>query len=410
MKRICLLTVGTRGDLEPYLHLAEALREEGAFPRIAAPAMFEAACKERKLDFYPLPWDPRAAMNGEDGQELLNSGGKVVSGFAAMRKFLGEQLESSFAEMLAAAEGFDAVMYGVLALAGPHVAERLGIPSHLACVQPTKDTREFSSPSFSSLPWIGDARGDSRAGAFANRLSWKLSKALVDRTFGASISKGRQSIGLDPGGRPLPKSWLYGYSPLVVPKPADWSDAMHVTGFWRETRPSEPLAGDLAAFIDRAPTISVGFGSMAERGKRIAACVEAAKIAGLQVVLIGGWAGGHSHQDHVFVVDEIPHVDLFPRVQAVVHHGGSGTTCAALHAGVPQVIFPFFGDQHFWGHRVARLGVSPPAIAKKAPSVAAIAAAFTDALSRKPAAKALAERLNLETGAQTAARSALHGH
>ena len=74
-----------------------------------------------------------------------------------------------------------------------------------------------------------------------------------------------------------------------------------------------------------------------------------------QFELPGGW----SAESDAFLLGPCPHSWLFPRVLAVVHHGGAGTTAAGLRASKPTMICPFFGDQHFWGHRIHAAGLGP---------------------------------------------------
>jgi sterol 3beta-glucosyltransferase len=89
--------------------------------------------------------------------------------------------------------------------------------------------------------------------------------------------------------------------------------------------------------------------------------LEALRLAGQRGILATGWGGltGASRSKDIFVLEAVPHDWLFPKVAAIVHHGGAGTTGAALRAGKPQIICPFVGDQFFWGRRVAHLGSSP---------------------------------------------------
>ncbi|WP_234031311.1 glycosyltransferase [Mycetocola zhujimingii] len=157
---------------------------------------------------------------------------------------------------------------------------------------------------------------------------------------------------------------LYPFSRHVVPVPSDYPATAHVTGYWfRETTSTWEPPRDLLGFLQAGrPIVYVGFGSMGfgakaeERGRIV---LHALREAGVRAVLATGWGSlAAQSADDVFV-DDVPHNWLFPRVDAVVHHGGSGTTAAGLRAGKPTLICPVLGDQPFWGRRVDELGVGP---------------------------------------------------
>jgi sterol 3beta-glucosyltransferase len=178
-----------------------------------------------------------------------------------------------------------------------------------------------------------------------------------------------QVLGLT--GQPRPVGNLpavYGFSRHVVPLSGA---GRHVTGYW--TLPAGPAwtpPPALEAFLARGgPVASIGFGSMASSKPEhvTALALGAVRRAGVRAVLLSGWGGMASlpPNDDVFCADALPHDWLFPRMQAVVHHGGAGTTGAALQAGVPSIVVPFAADQPFWGMRVARLGVAPAPIPRK---------------------------------------------
>jgi sterol 3beta-glucosyltransferase len=162
---------------------------------------------------------------------------------------------------------------------------------------------------------------------------------------------------------------LYPFSEHVVPRPADWDASAHITGYWFLEQTWQPPA-DLVRFLEAGDApVYVGFGSMvgtdAEEKGRIV--LEALRRSGQRGVIASGWGGLKLQNvpDNVFLLKEAPHDWLFPRMAAVVHHGGAGTTAAGLRAGVPTVICPFMGDQPFWGRRVESLGVGVAPIPQK---------------------------------------------
>lgn len=168
-----------------------------------------------------------------------------------------------------------------------------------------------------------------------------------------------------------------------------------------------PLSPAVEAFLAAGPPpVYIGFGSMPDlRPGATSACVVAgARTAGLRVILGRGWAGLHAEGDDLCIVDDVSHAALFPRVAAVVHHGGAGTTQAAARAGVPQVVVPHALDQFFWGKRVEALGVGPRPLAKRKLDAGPLAEALRSCAA--PAMRARAAELGRRTRADGAARAA----
>jgi hypothetical protein len=153
------------------------------------------------------------------------------------------------------------------------------------------------------------------------------------------------------------------WSPGLIPKPADWGPEIDVTGFvFLDLASSFKPPEDLTKFLDAGePPIYIGFGSIVvdDPDKFTALIFEAVKKAGVRALVSKGWGGlgdENNTPDNVFMLDNTPHDWLFPRVRAVVHHGGAGTTAIGLKCGKPTLIVPFFGDQPFWGAMVAKAG------------------------------------------------------
>jgi UDP:flavonoid glycosyltransferase YjiC (YdhE family) len=207
------------------------------------------------------------------------------------------------------------------------------------------------------------------------------------------------------GGRPQP---LFGsYSPIISPKPPDWGDNIHVNGYWfLDPAPDWQPSAQLINFLEAgAPPVYIGFGSMANRApQKMAQLVqEALELSGQRGIFAAGWGGfDNAHlPDKIFALDSVPHAWLFPRMAAVVHHGGAGTTAAGFRAGVPSVLVPYLGDQPFWAKRVTELGVGPQPIPRRKLTAerlaAAISTATTDQNMRAHAA-ALGECIRAEDG------------
>jgi sterol 3beta-glucosyltransferase len=179
---------------------------------------------------------------------------------------------------------------------------------------------------------------------------------------GLPPAKGETSL----HGKPITK--LYAYSETIVPRPADWDESSVVTGYWFLDAPTSWQPDpELVRFLQEGSTpVYIGFGSMFMNGgkQKTEIVLQALRLAGQRGIIATGWGGltGEDKSKDIFVLDSVPHDWLFPKVANIVHHGGAGTTGAAIRAGKPQIICPFVGDQFFWGRRMTDLGVSPPPI------------------------------------------------
>jgi sterol 3beta-glucosyltransferase len=214
----------------------------------------------------------------------------------------------------------------------------------------------------------------------------------------------------------LPDNWkgpplFYAYSPIVIPRPADWPDRIHVTGFWSsDPPPGWTPPSDLVAFLENGPPpVYVGFGSMpsGSAADTLKLVLKALELSHQRGILLSGWAGigeGRRLPEYAFGVQSVPHSWLFPRTSAVVHHGGAGTTGAGLRAGVPSVVTPFLADQPNWARRIEALDVGPRAIPFRELSADRLADAIRQATSdtaMRRRASDIGEKIRTEDGVGT---------
>ena len=398
---VLILTLGTRGDVQPYVALGAGLKGAGHEVTLVTGKGFEATVSGRGLRYVALDVDLLELAQSPEGRAALRSP-KAALGMArglmpAMRKMLVDEWEA------AAASRADAVVYHPKALGGRHVAEALGVPGFLALPVPAlSPTGAFPVP---VLP-LPDLRGG------LNRLSYGAFSRSITLPYRGMVNRWRErtlglpalpllSNELELGGEPVFK--LYPCSPRVVPVPADWDARSAMTGYWfldRESGWRPP--GELAEFLQGGPPpVYVGFGSTAPdpEGSRAAALVALERL-GLRGVLATGRRGMPTPE--VIEIEGAPHDWLFPRMAAVAHHGGAGTIAEGLRAGKPTAVFPSnFGDQLFWGRRVHALGAGPEPVPQKRLAierlVAAIRAITEDEGVRRRAAE-LGEEIRAEDG------------
>ncbi|UCG87368.1 MAG: glycosyltransferase family 1 protein [Gemmatimonadota bacterium] len=404
---ITIVTIGSRGDVQPYVALGVGLERAGFHVRIATHTNFRSTIERHSLNFAEIPGDPRQMIESDAGQAWLNSGRNPFRFAGRMASLMRPFTESAIRSCLQACRDASLIVYSMLGwLVTHHVSEKLGIPALPAYLQPATPTREFHL-----MGWRGGS-----IGGLANLMMYLGGEQLFWMYFRRPLNAARRDVlGLPPmpfrapyaGERRRGNPVLYGYSPTLLPKPPDWADNVHVTGSWftepdAEWRPPPELTEFLNA---GAPPVCVGFGSLHTRNatKQTQCVVEALTRAGQRGILLTGW-GALTDADlpeHVFAVSSVPHDWLFPRTAAVVHHCGSGTTAAGLRAGVPAVPIPFFGDQPFWARCLYDRGVAVKPIPGKRLSVKHLAEAIRYAASDtalNERAATMGERVRSEDG------------
>jgi sterol 3beta-glucosyltransferase len=243
--------------------------------------------------------------------------------------------------------------------------------------------------------------------AWANRLTFTVLSELIWRGMAGAVNAARAEVGL-PRRRRLwsEHPMLYGFSSLLIPRPADWPANVAICGPWSPPAPDFSPPEDLAAFLatGEAP-IYIGFGSMTVSRPRPLFDALAAAVAGRRALFYPGWSGIRQPDlpANFHLIGATPHDWLFPKVAMAIHHGGSGTTHSAARAGVPSIVAPFAGDQPFWADRLRRAGVAA-GIDVRRPSGEAIAAAiaFGERGDVRSRAAELGKAMARETGLATA--------
>lgn len=375
--------IGSRGDVQPLVALAAGLAAAGYRVQFATQEDFAPLVRSVGLEYYRLSGQSERFYSGRAGIAMRERARNPKEFQRFTDNYLGLFIRRHLKECWQAAQGSDAVLCWPWTRIGPSLAEKLGIPCIVLSVNPVPliPTREFPNP------FHGKFRP--RLGPLYNRFTWWRAQATA-RTAQAQVDRWRREVLELP-----PLDWrselrtlrsfphLFGYSPLVLPRPRDWADWIHVTGYWFLDRPSdyEPPE-DLQDFLAAGPPpVAVGFGShMVLRPEVLTRLVvEAVERSRRRAVLISGW--GRLKKDdlpeNIFPVETVPYDWLLPRTAGVVHHGGSGSTAAGLRAGVPTLVVPFGYEQPLWGHRLEALGVGPPPIAAEELTVQNLAQAIT---------------------------------
>jgi len=407
--------MGSRGDVQPLVGLAIGLQQAGHHIRFASHPNFESMVLEAGLEFFLIPINPVEVLESEEGRAAVEQGGNPLKSIRAFVNMMYPHMMQMSQSCWEACQGIEAVIsptFGIFVV--PHINEKLNLPTVAAYFQPQHSTASFSS--YMMSPWP-------KRPSFINRLSWPMYDALHWLPLKVWINDYRQKrLGLARlprmqfhSGRTKDRTTLslYGFSPSVVPKPADWGDNIHVTGYWfLDTHKNWAPPRELSAFLAAGPPpVYVGFGSMSTRSsdKTTDAILQALSRTGQRGLLAKGW-GGVSKADlpeNVCIIESAPHDWLFPQVAAVVHHCGAGTTAAGLRAGVPTIPVPHFEDQPFWAKRLFDLGVAPKAIPQGELNVDNLSRAIDIVVNQadiKRRSAALGEKIRSENGIENAVR------
>ncbi|KAF2000541.1 glycosyltransferase family 1 protein [Amniculicola lignicola CBS 123094] len=411
---IVCLTIGSRGDVQPYIALCKELMKDGHKTRIATHAEFEPWIRSHGIDFAPVDGDPAELMR------ICVEHGMFTFGFlreanSKFRGWLDELCESGWS----ACQGADVLIESPSAMVGIHIAEALEIPYFRAFTMPWTRTRAYPH---------AFANFEKSMGGQFNYLSYVAFNSMFWTAIAGQINRWRRrDLGLQ--STTLAKlnqdhrPFLYNFSPSVVPPPLDWPDWIRVTGYWflDEGELYEPPA-DLVNFIAKArqnekKLVYIGFGSIVLDNPTAftQTLVDAVIKADVYCVLSKGWSDRLGAKDATKVevplpdcilqIKSAPHDWLFKQMDAAVHHGGAGTTGASLRAGIPTIIRPFFGDQFFSATRVEALGVGRRV---KEVTVNKMGQAIWEATNSQRMiikAKALGQRIRKENGPQIAVQT-----
>lgn len=410
--KITIMSIGSRGDLQPALALGLGLKDAGHTVTLASHTPYADVITTHGLQFADIADDPQAMLEGELGQSWLETGRNPLTMLRTMYELSAPLAYDLARRSLVACEDADMLLFTTLGLLGaPSIGELLNIPIAGIFPQPVTPSSEYPIILAPELPENMPFR------TVYNRLTHTLTYQILGLFYQGLVNDVRRDICQLP---PFKLSFrellstslpfLYGYSPEVVPRPSDWDEHVTVTGYWFLDEADWTPPADLIDFIEAdTPPIYIGFGSMTTRNPQQTTeiILEAVAKAGCRCVLMSGWAGiGQAElPDTVFKIDSAPHAWLFPRMSAVVHHGGAGTTAAGLRAGVPSILVPHFADQPFWGRRVSGLGVGPKPIMRGQLTAHRLAGAITEALTNetmRAKAQALGSRIRAEDGIHNA--------
>ncbi|MFQ5416477.1 MAG: glycosyltransferase [Myxococcota bacterium] len=358
--RVAIVVEGTRGDVHPMLALGRSLMSAGHAVRLCAPPDFEDVVRAEGMDFVALGVNIREFI--DVSAEALHSGGLQFG--REMTRYGRISLKSQFEVLPGATADADRVFAAGTILGAASAAELHGTPFRYVIYTPAL------LPSAEHTPAVFPFQVSSRR---VNRALWWLAARMMNGIARGDLNRERRALGLPPvrdvmrhvmGERPIlavDHALAPPLSDCAVPH--DRIRCLHPLD-------GEPLPEKLESFLGQGPPpVYLGFGSMPDPkpGETTRRLLDAIAQIGCRALISKGWAGlGGSPLPHgVLAIDPVSHASLFPRVAAVVHHGGAGTTHAAARAGVPQIVIPHVLDQFYFGRRVFALGIGPRPIPRR---------------------------------------------
>ncbi len=411
--RVLLYGFGSRGDVQPFIALGKGLQRAGYDVTLSVGRNFESWVRSEGLTFQPIAIDMEALVQTDTAKDWIDGRKQTAVAEVRSMKRMFDGVAAQVAEdVLAALDHFDTFISGVLTVEAMNAAAAVrGKTCIVGTMTPWTPTRSGASGMNAPIP-----RGDS----VVNLIFGYVVEAMMSNVFGALSRAVRANLKLRPS-TPVDymRAWnqaptLMGISPLVTPHPPDWGDNLHVTGYWFLDRAADwQPPPELTAFLDSGdPPVYIGFGSMSSRDPEstLRLMLAAIEKTGQRTLIHSGWAGMRADDlpPNVRLIDSVPHDWLFPRMAAVIHHGGAGTTAAGLRAGVPSAVIAHIGDQPYWGRRIHELGVGAPPIRRHALTVENLSETIrlltTDREMRVRAA-AFGEQIRAEDGIGNAVRA-----
>eukprot|EP01064_Diplonema_japonicum_P006544 TRINITY_DN14391_c0_g1_i1.p1 TRINITY_DN14391_c0_g1~~TRINITY_DN14391_c0_g1_i1.p1 ORF type:complete len:2164 (+),score=284.35 TRINITY_DN14391_c0_g1_i1:37-6528(+) len=408
--RVCMLVVGSRGDVQPFVAMARRMKQDGHTVKIVTHPCFETFVTSRGIEFGAIGGDPEALMKFMvEHPSMLTIHLEEVR---AKRSMMTQVFQHAWTE--ASTWSSDVLISNPPVLVHAHIAEALHIPLQIFFTMPWSPTKAYRHP----LAMVS---------VFGNEQSYGIVEELTWLGMGDIINNFREAIGLHKlrhgAGiqHTLNTPHIYCISEAIVPRPSDWEQHISISGFWfLNEKESYTPSPELARFLaSDGYFVYIGFGSIVVQEvsvleKAVFTAIDLVHeiYPQLRVIITPGWANlGSSYEgslpDHIFLLDKCPHDWLFPRCNAVVHHGGAGTTAAGLNAGVPTVVVPFFGDQPFWGRCCERQGVGPAPVSYKSITGKLLAKAMMQALTPEMSEKAkeLSTQIATEQGLERGLRA-----
>lgn len=359
--RIAIFTLGSRGDVQPYVALAKAAILKGHSAVICTGKSFKYFIERNGVEFEEATSDLMAMLETEEGKMVFNNAMKhPIMTKHYLKDVVNPSYRKTLDEFYKSAQGADIIIYHPKAFGSPDIAKSLGIPCiSMPPVPITYPIEEFPNLAISPTRNLGKV---------INKLTYKI----MDKAESASIKEvndfrektlnlpkrksGKYTLKID--GREIPI--IYPISSYLFKDVKSWGDKVYLPGFFYLDTGDEVLEEKTLEFINLGKEpIVISFSSTPLKSPDIfkEKLVKALKETDNRAIIIAGNSGiTFEKEEEILTIKAAPHTLLFPLAKGIIHHGGVGTMAAALKSGKPQIIIPFAVDQPFWANRLYKLG------------------------------------------------------
>ena len=395
--KILIPTIGSRGDIQPFIALAQGLSEAGHNPILATHPVMKSLVESHGITFEPIGPDINLS---ERVAVIRRQARNDAIGLIQAMRFGFEILEQSHTEILALSRDVDLVVVPTAVAAGKNEAEILGLPYLSVTLMPW------------AIPWDDPER------PLFKRVLYKAIDGLVHLITTRPLNRIRKRQGLPPVGKEGFTSTclnLVPVSPAVYEPNPLWEPYHRVVGYWFAEAPDQwKPSADLLSFLENGnPPVAISLGAMSlgvrDAIESVSLFVDAIQRAEVRAI-IQGWEAGIKQlalPPNIYATGSLPHSWLFPHCAGVVHHGGYGTAAAGFRAGIPALVIPHIADQFYWGQRVFELGVGPQPVRRVNLETNVLTASLDDLVRNeklKITASNLGEQIRSESGVENAVR------
>jgi len=388
--KILLITAGSRGDFEPFFAFAQRAHDLGHEVFLSVTEEFQPRLANVDFNVLKLPGSIQYFVK-KNGVSIIKNSFDFLPN---VRPFVVKLLNTAAEQILEIKP--DVVLYHPTVLTAPIAARSVGALSGLVEIIPIlTPTKEFASAGL----WTSNL-------GFLNKLTYKgvvlAEKLFFLETFKLSRKLKEKNIKHD-----------FSFSltsPALLDRPKDWPLNTHLVGPWFK-KDNESLSQNVVDFVNRKPTVYAGFGSMKKGNpEKIATeIIKGCKALNVQVIISSGWGGlavgpQFKIDPEVLFLDSVSHSKLFPLVKVVLHHGGIGTTHAALRAGTPSVIVPFIVDQPWWAHKLYKQKLGPKSLPLRKLRSKNVSKRISQALTFKQNVIDVSQKMNEDKGIEETLR------